>query len=1383
MQSVKRFFLAPDRSCLPSVLLKGPFAAGLVVLAIFGGICVEQVWAAPAGVSLREQLVSEEVGALSQEALRRGDARRGAVVFYQSTIGCASCHIAAPGRQPLGPELTSWKERPKAEYLVESILHPSRVVRPDYQAVVILTDAGKPITGLFVQETKTAVTIRDPAQAGKTIAVSKETIDEWERSPQSLMPKNLTDQLGSRQQFLDLVKYLHEIAHGGQARADELDPPAAKWLTLPLPEYESDLDHAGLISDWNHESFKRGEAIYQRVCANCHGTHQRSGSLPTAPRFASGKLKNGSDPHSIYRTLTHGYGMMVPQRWMVPQQKYDVIHYIREAYLKSHNPSYYASLDDRYLEGLPQGTSRGPAPQNIQPWVNMNYGPSLINTYEIGQDGSNFAYKGIAVRLDPGPGGISRGRQWVVYDHDTLRLAAFWTGQGFIDWNGIHFNGRHGVHPRVVGQVKLANPTGPGWADPQTGSFEDTQRVVGRDKRRYGPLPRRWAHYKGLYHYGQQAILSYSVGQTDILETPGLVPLGSGSSSTGIKAQPDQLQTGSALTRTFNIGPRRNALTLQVAHLDQPASGPTNQVIPVQDEFVLVGPSAQGQQSKQSAKEATDSDQSGVDKQAIAFDGKAYAEVAQAEALDLSKGEWTVTARIRTKAGGTILCQTEPGAEWVRGGKVLFVSGGRLCFDIGWVGVVKSKTRVNDGRWHDVALTRSTQSGQVQLFIDNKLDVSGNLQRGESLSQPVIRLGFGAPDFPSPSPFVGKLYDIRFFNKRLSQSELQKLVAPAQPDQPAPAAKHLVAWWAPQKATGKALPDVTGNQHVASIVRGNLQPKGRRGSRGRRSVQSAGWMVAGLQPPVPQARWSVSPKGDLRLTFPAGREPLKVTLWMASSKDPLSAKRIGQSVSLPRPDADLTALTQGGPPRWPQTLETQATLGEEEGPLAVDELTDPENNPWLCQMRLTGLDFYPDGRRMAVCSWDGDVWLVSGIEKLQPNQPSSSSNRLSWKRIASGLFQPLGVKIVDNAIYVTCRDQLVILRDLNGDGETDFYESFNSDHQVTEHFHEFAMGLQVDDEGRFYYAKSARHALTALVPHHGTLLRISADGSRTDILATGFRAANGVCLNPDGTFYVTDQEGHWTPKNRINWVRPGKFYGNIYGYTDVTDTSDQAMEPPICWITNSYDRSPGELLRVNSESWGPLNGALLNLSYGYGKIYVVLKQQVGDLMQGGVCELPLPPFPTGIMRGRFHSKDGHLYSCGMFAWAGNRQHPGGLYRVRATGQPFGVPVSLKAHPQRLRLTFSEKLNARVANDPRRYNLKVWSLRRSSRYGSRHYDERPLTVSNVELSQDGRTLELNVEDLKPTWCMEIRYDLQSAAGDPIRGRIHNTIHQLPELKVE
>ena len=62
-------------------------------------------------------------------------------------------------------------------------------------------------------------------------------------------------------------------------------------------------------------------------------------------------------------------------------------------------------------------------------------------------------------------------------------------------------------------------------------------------------------------------------------------------------------------------------------------------------------------------------------------------------------------------------------------------------------------------------------------------------------------------------------------------------------------------------------------------------------------------------------------------------------------------------------------------------------------------------------------------------------------------------------------------------------------------------------------------------------------------------------------------------------------------------------------------------------------------------------------TYGNGKIFVVPYEKVGGVMQGGMCALPIPPLPTGVMRGRFHPKDGQLYACGMYAWAGDRTQP------------------------------------------------------------------------------------------------------------------------------
>jgi hypothetical protein len=353
---------------------------------------------------------------------------------------------------------------------------------------------------------------------------------------------------------------------------------------------------------------------------------------------------------------------------------------------------------------------------------------------------------------------------------------------------------------------------------------------------------------------------------------------------------------------------------------------------------------------------------------------------------------------------------------------------------------------------------------------------------------------------------------------------------------------------------------------------------------------------------------------------------------------------------------DLEPLTHGGPPRWPQDIVTTSVPGKPDGAFIADTLPLPVDNPWQSWMRPGGFDFTPDGRAAIVATWNGDVWRVDGLLAPAPAP-------LRWRRIAAGLFQPLGVKFRGDELFITCRDQLVRLRDLNADGEIDFLENFNNDHQVTEHFHEFAMGLQVDAAGNFYYAKSGRHALDSVVPHHGTLLRVSADGARTDILATGFRAANGVCLNDDGTFFVTDQEGFWTPKNRINRVKAGGFYGNMFGYTSVTNTSDRAMEQPMVWITNAKDRSPAEIALGAAERLGSLGGSLLNLSYGTGRAFSVPHEESGGQWQGACASCRCRPFATGIMRGRFGA-EGALYACGLFAWAGNATAPGGFHRIR-----------------------------------------------------------------------------------------------------------------------
>jgi hypothetical protein len=79
---------------------------------------------------------------------------------------------------------------------------------------------------------------------------------------------------------------------------------------------------------------------------------------------------------------------------------------------------------------------------------------------------ANYAYKGIAVRLDQGSGGVAAGNAWMMFDHDLMRVAGAWTGEGFIDWEAILFNEKHNISPRTIGDLHFENPVVPAWANP-----------------------------------------------------------------------------------------------------------------------------------------------------------------------------------------------------------------------------------------------------------------------------------------------------------------------------------------------------------------------------------------------------------------------------------------------------------------------------------------------------------------------------------------------------------------------------------------------------------------------------------------------------------------------------------------------------------------------------------------------------------------------------------------------------------------------------------------------------------------------------------------------------------------------------------------------------
>ena len=392
-----------------------------------------------------------------------------------------------------------------------------------------------------------------------------------------------------------------------------------------------------------------------------------------------------------------------------------------------------------------------------KPYIDMNYGPYLSASIEVAP--GNIAYKGIAIRLDEGPGGVSKGSEFVVFDTDTLRMAAAWSGDGFIDWRSIVYDGSHGTHPKLVGKRLFTNPVAPGWARPGTNRFEDP-RLRGLDNKPYGPLPRDWGHYRGLYVNGNRVVLSYTVGTRGVFESP-------------------ELHGKNIVIRNLKIEPGTSEIVMQVAHGESGATHLTGNkdIVFVKAAQAVVSVSPTGQ-------------------------------------IDFGSSDTTLTAWIKTKAGGTIISKAAASGQWVPNGKTFFVRDGRLGYDVGWVGMVESRQSVNDGKWHHVAAKR-TRAGRVTLFIDGKRVASGTLASQDAANH-IVRLGYTATDF-MPS-FNGEMDEVRIFRRALSSKELASLAAGKGPD-------DTVAHWSFDGVKGAKIPNAkgisyTGTNRGARLVKG-----------------------------------------------------------------------------------------------------------------------------------------------------------------------------------------------------------------------------------------------------------------------------------------------------------------------------------------------------------------------------------------------------------------------------------------------------------------------------------------------------------------------------------------------------------------------------------
>jgi putative heme-binding domain-containing protein len=176
---------------------------------------VEAIRAAGKLAPVEQEMTTEQLAALVDQVKRSGDPHRGEAVYRRADLQCLKCHAIGGAGGVVGPDLTSIGGSAQPDYLVESLVQPSKKIKEGYHTTTVVRTDGTIVSGVLVKKTGEGVILRD--NNGVEISIPAGDIEEEAVSPVSLMPAGLTAKLG-RDEFVDLVAFLSRLGKEGEFR-------------------------------------------------------------------------------------------------------------------------------------------------------------------------------------------------------------------------------------------------------------------------------------------------------------------------------------------------------------------------------------------------------------------------------------------------------------------------------------------------------------------------------------------------------------------------------------------------------------------------------------------------------------------------------------------------------------------------------------------------------------------------------------------------------------------------------------------------------------------------------------------------------------------------------------------------------------------------------------------------------------------------------------------------------------------------------------------------------------------------------------------------------------------------------------------------------------
>ena len=450
---------------------------------------------------------------------------------------------------------------------------------------------------------------------------------------------------------------------------------------------------------------------------------------------------------------------------------------------------------------------------------------------------------------------------------------------------------------------------------------------------------------------------------------------------------------------------------------------------------------------------------------------------------------------------------------------------------------------------------------------------------------------------------------------------------------------------------------------------------------------------------------------------------------------------------------------------------------------------EPVPTPPDVVLEVSGLEWIPAapgeaGDRLAVASRRGDIWLATGVE--------GELAQVRWQRFAEGLHEVLGLAWRDGWLYVTQRGEVSRLRDEDGDGAADLFETVSDAWGINGDYHEYAFGSKFDRDGDLWVVLCLTGSGDNKSRFRGWCLRVREDGT-TVPTCSGIRSPGGIGFDADGAAYYTDNQGPWNGTCSLKHLVPGDFMGSPTGNSwydeapgmgprpeDPKSGSRIATEarriprlrpPAILFPYNTMGQSAaGVVCDTTQGAFGPFAGQVLVTDQSHSIVMRCALETVAGVRQGA-CFPMLAGLRSGTLVEQF-SPRGMLFLGGTNrGWGSRGAGDFALERVTWTGRtPFEIRM-MRVIPGGFELEFTEPVDPRTAADPASYTAKGFTYIYQSSYGSPVVDEEPCPVERAEPDADGRRVRLTLGNLREGCIHELRAaGVRSAAGVPL---LHDT----------